>query len=191
MKQRAAYLAVLASVLGIVAFTSMPAQAVSGFRVSVDRARLDSGQVLTVRARSAVVCDWGLTFDGQARLGRHTTSFVTRFVAPVVARTTTFRVGAICVEDGAGLRTTTSTARSSSTIAAVIPRHWIGGVRVTVDPPGTVVSAPGGGHHPGQGGAGGLPNTGGPRWWLLLLGLACTLTGSVAVGASRRRPVSA
>lgn len=192
MKQRAAHAVALACLLGLAAIMPVPAQAATRFSLTVERTTIVAGQELVVRARSATPCDWGISFDGQPRLKRHTSVFVARFAAPQVTSRTRFEVTGICVEYGK--ESTTAAARSAGARAAApivveIPRHWIGGVTVTVDPPGSVVSPPGQ-HHPGAGGSG-LPNTGGPARWLLLLGLGCTVAGSVAVGASRRHPVTA
>jgi LPXTG-motif cell wall-anchored protein len=71
-------------------------------------------------------------------------------------------------------RTIRLTARTTSAAGECV-RH----VDITVR--STSVSAPGGG------GSGGMPNTGGPAFWVLVAGLVLVAGGGVTVAGSRRR----
>lgn len=167
------------------------------FTLQVDRHKLLSGQTLTATADAKAVCDWVLQWNGESRTAR-AKSITAKYIAPAVTEKTKFPLHGICfpVEPR-----THRAGRSSShggpgkgdpqTIMVRIPRHTRHTVIVWVWPPGSIVSPPTGPGGPGgpggTGGGTGLPNTGGPSWWLLVGGLGALVVGSVLVRRAAAR----
>jgi LPXTG-motif cell wall-anchored protein len=138
-------------------------------QVSVDRQVLDPGDTFTATVEASAVdakgqplpssaFSWKFEWNGVVK-HRTGATVTASFKAPEVKRS----------------RKITLTARSSSPAGDCV-RH----LDVTVR--GTQVSAPTGGH-----GGSGMPNTGGPAFWILVAGLVLVAGGGGAVAASRRR----
>lgn len=100
---------------------------------------------------------WTMTFDDDTRTG-HGAVFTQKFTTPDVDKTTVIPLVA------------------KATNAAGTCTHT---VNITVMPNGTIVTPPKNPHH--------LPNTGGPRLIILILGLGLVGAGAVAIRQSRRR----
>lgn len=134
--------------------------------VSVDRQTVNPGDEFTVTGDNKVVDNgkivessvtWTFTFDGVVKTRTGAVASAT-FTAPQVSKTRDF----------------TLTARSTSPQGNCERNLVI-----------TVLGAQVAGPHPG--GGGGLPNTGGPMFWLLVGALALLLVGGGTVAATRRR----
>lgn len=165
--------ALLLATLGMVGFaSSASAYPETSCDVSVSAQIVNSGDHFTASGTSqqsttgnrsaraaAASVTWTITFNGTVR---HATgsSFSTTFTAPTVTTRTVFPLTAEAVMPDA----TTHCQRT---------------VDITVDPLG-IVSPPG---------CTGLclPNTGGPRLWILVAGIALLLGGAYAVRQSRAK----
>jgi hypothetical protein len=164
-----------------------------GFSLSVSHRKVHPGQPLRVTAQAEVTCTWAVEWDGVRRVF-HGKVFTTTFTAPEVTKSTTLRLQARCfyhavarnrpgTKTGAPLAATGPT--DPQTVIVTVPPSWSTSLGIDVLPAAANVSPPAHPHH------GGLPGTGGPQLWPLLVGLATALTGFLLVGASaRRRPVA-
>lgn len=197
----------LVAILGITVVGIGPASAAPPFTLTVNHTVLVSGHELTVTATSKVSCDWGIRWAGQTRVKLGSTVMVAHFIAPHVTRATKYSVRAICNYKAAPVPWTWPPRRKPGQppgpsrppphdqqwVEATVPPHWFGTIVVTVDPPGTVITPPTSGGHGHSAGAGGggilLPDTGGPEWWILLIGLCSLLVGTVTVRIARGRVV--
>jgi hypothetical protein len=152
--------------------------------LSVSRSVVHEGGAFTARASANVTCDWVLNWGGNHRhaVGK---TFVTSYVAPAVSKPTRIRLDARCFPITSPRAPTTKVRAPATRSGAAeriilrVPPSYTDSVMITVLPEGTVVKPP---HHAG----GDLPGTGGPRLWLLLLGLGCLLVGSAAVRSGGR-----
>jgi LPXTG-motif cell wall-anchored protein len=121
-----------------------------------------SAEEIEKAARAAAAGDdisWVMTFHGETRTGSGAV-FSQTFTAPAVDTSTKFKL----------------TATASSSIGTCT--HT---VDITVLPLGAVVSPP------GEGPGGGLPNTGGPQFLILVAGVILVLAGGTAAALARRR----
>ncbi|MFL6061007.1 MAG: hypothetical protein ACJ72E_07240 [Marmoricola sp.] len=191
MRRIATAAGALLAVLACVAMTSS-ASGAPRFGVSVNRTVLHGGESLVVHATATTRCTWLTEWDGVRHhvVGR---TFTTTYVAPVVARRTTLVLRATCFYQAARTRRHVrhqgAAARAGSdpqTIAVQVPPSWVRTIPVTVLPGSGVVSPPHGNGGNGGVGPGGLPNTGGPRGWLLLAGALCVVTGATAIRRAAR-----
>ena len=183
-----------------------------GLSVTVSRVVVPSGGKFTATARSRTPCHWIVTWNG-IRRGQVSTVFSTTFTAPRVAKRTRIALHATCFAVPAaprpaaprhtapghrqthplGSATPRPPSRTGSSasqqIFVKVPVSQQATVVITVLPPGGVVSPPhqGHGHGHGHGGHGGLPNTGGPDLWKLLVGLGSAVLGAVLVGLAQWR----
>lgn len=155
------------------------------FRLSVDRKVLRSGEQLTVRASATVACDWIVEWDGEIRRDRAHV-LTTTYLAPIVTRVTKVPVGGRCFPVGAITRSKAPPELSgpSQQLRVQVPESWARSITVTVLPAGSAVSPP-----PAPDPGGGLPNTGGPSWWLVLTALGMIVAGTATIRSAQRRPM--
>lgn len=151
------------------------------FTLKVDRHVLYGGQSLTATASAKGVCDWILEWNGDRRHVK-ATSFSTTYVAPRITKRTKIPLHATCVAAPARRNQASRAAAPAGDAQAIvvrIPAHTSHTAVITVLPPGSAVNPPDIGG--GVDGAGGLPNTGGPSWWLLVAGLGALVVGGATV----------
>ena len=187
MTRRAAFgCAVVLATLGVLGMPST-AQAASTpnphINVKVDHNPIRSGRSFTVSSHANTVCDWIIVFAGDRRhtIGRTNTSV---FMAPDVTKRTRYPLVVRCImhsppaPSAARPKPVAGTPRTAHQVIVVqVPPNSHVVVPVVVDP-NVIVKPP---QNPGGGGHGGLPNTGGPSSWRLLLGFALVLIGAVVV----------
>lgn len=173
----------------------------SPFTLTVDRPVVIGGEQIVVTARSRYTCQWLIEWNGERRIHAGKT-FSTTFTAPTVAKSTRIALNGTCFYTAPKPRRTVARSRAprpaaadtdAQTIIVRVPPSWRHVIVITVLPPGSIVSPPGSGsHHHGGGGVGGvgLPNTGGPAFWLLLVGLASMVVGATAVRSASRRELA-
>jgi len=165
-----AALAALLTVLAVVG-SSSPAQAYPEIQINleVNRSVLYGGEDFTATASSlGATCSWTLEWNGVVRNGTSSDGdnnpFVTTYTAPQVSKVTKIPLHGTC-------EYTSPSARGAAT--------WSRTIMITVLPPSSAVSPPGGGSD--------LPSTGGPNWIFLAGGLLLLLSGAIAVTVARRR----
>lgn len=186
MKKLASYGVValfLAAVLGLAAPSSAADPAV---QVRVDRDEVRSGQTFRATATAKVECQWLVQWNGQRRVatGKRFTGI---FVAPVVTGPERLPLRATCFHRSATPAPATALPGGGAQVISVqVPARTRGGVTITVLPPKDTVAPPQP-QQPDTPGPGGLPNTGGPAWWLLLTATAALLAGVVTVRRTTRR----
>ncbi|HET6152122.1 MAG TPA: LPXTG cell wall anchor domain-containing protein [Marmoricola sp.] len=142
--------------------------------LTVTPTTLVGGNTFSGTATSNEDCQWSITYAGpssteQPITGSGTTLNFTFNSDPVEGRTTD-AVKAVCTYT---VPSTKAAARAADTATLR------DSVDVTLTPNGVVSS-------PGNGGFGGLPNTGGPSAWLAVLGVLLTALGAGSVIVSRR-----
>lgn len=153
--------------------------------ITVDRDEVRSGRIFTVTASANVRCQWLVQWNGQRRVG-HGKRFTGSFTAPSVTRPQRLPVTATCFHTTSRGDPVAAPGGSAERIAVDVPARTLRRVVITVLPPrGTV--APPQPQEPGAPTPGGLPNTGGPLWWLLLGGTATLVAGVVTVRRTTRR----
>lgn len=151
-------------------------------RIEVDRHVVRTGQQLDVTARSEAECAWSIAWNDQRATGRGT-ELETSFTAPVVQRPMQIPVIARCLPIAATIpspvveRRSLAELGSSQRITVGVPQGLRATVTITVLPPRGSVLSPGGG----------LPSTGGPERWLVLVGLALLFAGFSLQGLTRAR----
>lgn len=146
--------------------------------LSVDRSVLYGGESFTATGSSDVTCAWRLSWNGVVKTGAGTdgSPYVTSYQAPAVTKITKIPLHGTCTY-------TVPTARHTAARAAAASAVWTRTIEITVLPVGSAVSPP------SNGGAD-LPNTGGPSWVPLVLGLVFLATGAASVFVARRRAES-
>jgi LPXTG-motif cell wall-anchored protein len=161
----AALLTVLA-VLG----SSSPAQAYPEIQINlvVNRSVLYGGETFTATASSnGTTCSWALEWNGDTRHGTSSggdvSPFKATYTAPQVTKVTKIPLHGTC-----------EYAAPSARGSAI----WQRTIMITVLPPSSAVSPPGGSD---------LPSTGGPNLLFLGGGLLLLLSGAAAVTVARRR----
>jgi LPXTG-motif cell wall-anchored protein len=115
--------------------------------------------------------EWTFVFNGETKTRTGRDVQVT-FTAPQVTKTTDFTLSA---------KNHSTAGDCAHTFNITVTGPTVAGPTVAGS---TVAGSHGGGHHPGSSG---LPNTGGPAFWVLVAGLLLLLGGGGAVAASRRR----
>jgi LPXTG-motif cell wall-anchored protein len=161
--------AALLTVLAVVG-SSSPAQAYPEIQINleVNRSVLYGGEDFTATASSnGTTCSWTLEWNGVVRNGTSSDGdnnpFKTTYTAPQVSKVTKIPLHGTC-------EYTSPSARGAAT--------WSRTIMITVLPPSSAVSPPGGSD---------LPSTGGPNWIFLAGGLLLLLSGAIAVTVARRR----
>lgn len=138
--------------------------------LTVTPTTLPGGESFTGTASSNENCDWSITYDGPTSTGQPITGTGTsldfQFDTNEVSSQQTDAVTAVCNYDD-GMRASVAQSMTRSVDVTLTP--------ASVSPPIT-----------GGGGVGGLPNTGGPSYWLAAMGVALTAIGAGAVIRSRR-----
>jgi LPXTG-motif cell wall-anchored protein len=162
--------------------------------LTVDNIAINSGARLIVTARSNGACQFLLEWNGIRRIQRAGEKFRTTFVAPDVTSLTKIVVHGTCFYTAPRppqLKSRPGSPRrvgntDAQTFEVFVPPSLQRSVTVTVLPAGTVINPPG-----GDGGGTGLPNTGGPNLWFLMVGLIATILGALTARFGRRRQPTA
>lgn len=162
--------------------TSAQAYPEHQINVSVNHQVVYGGSKFTATADSDVDCAWTLEWNGDSR-SQTGSPFTTTYKTPKVKKSTDIPLHAKCVYQ-------TTSGRTSGRAAATAT--WTETVMITVLPRGKVSPPTTGGGNGGNGNGGSdLPNTGGPRLWIALAGLACLVGGIATVARARRDGVDA
>jgi LPXTG-motif cell wall-anchored protein len=166
----------VAALLGLLAIIGLAPAAQAYPEVVIDLTAqptvLYGGETFTATATANVTCDWTLEWNGDSRDKAASNDFTTVYTAPAVTEITKIPLHGTCVyelPDGA----TPVTGRA---VAGPLVT-WKRTIMITVLPRGSAVSPPGGG----------LPNTGGPDLWILLVGLGLVGAGTVVMLRARRK----
>lgn len=175
----------LLGILALIGLLVPPAQAAqaapvldSRFSLTVNQTTLRSGETLTARGRATIPCAWIVDWNNErsSAKGRQITA---TFVAPEVTSTTVIPLRANCFYTPATpLRPSPPAARDDGVgqrLVVRVPESWSQTIPITVVP-SAIVDPP----EPEEGG-GGLPDTGGPDRWILLVGLASLLVGAALI----------
>ena len=145
--------------------------------LTVTPTTLAGGETFTGTATSNQDCTWSITYAGPSSTAQPIEgsggSISFSFTTDPVETQQTDPVTAVCsYDDGA------------PKVAAI--QQLTRSVDVTVTAGDTIINPPGGGTNGGGGGGDGLPNTGGPSYWLAAAGVVLTALGAGAVIRSRR-----
>jgi LPXTG-motif cell wall-anchored protein len=144
--------------------------------LTVNRQVLYGGETFTATGTSDVTCAWHLTWNGVVRTGTGSNGapFQTTYTAPAVTKITKIPLHGTCTYTQPTARKAAKAARTAAASAT-----WQRTIMITVLPRGSAVSPPEN--------SGDLPNTGGPKFIVLLGGVALLLAGAGAVVVARRR----
>ncbi len=181
----AALLALVVSLVSVGAAQAYPSPV---FNLSLNRHTVYGGQTVQATVKSNVECStWKVDFLGQTATGHNTDTFTHTFATQKVTKKQLRDVTARCTYDsaavGAGHAVRIVAAESGllHSPVTILPRKATGTGQV---------GGNGNGHHNGSGTSGGsgsgLPNTGGPAFWVALLALVLVLGGGVAMVRNRR-----
>ncbi|MCW2784921.1 MAG: hypothetical protein JWP74_1438 [Marmoricola sp.] len=175
-------------VLGWISLVPLSAPT-DAFTLTVSHHDVDAGQTFTATARAHGRCQWLMEWNG---LTRTTVSrvFETTWTAPAVTRDRRIVLTATCVEDpvrsavrhrpgprSGARRSAPRTDRQSLVVR--VPPHRHQSIPITVHPGGAVTPPHGGGVGPI-----GLPNTGGPPFWLVITGFVLVFAGAGGIRRS-------
>lgn len=182
----AAFVALAVSLVGISAAQAYPTPV---FKLSLNRHVVYGGDSFAVTVTSSVECTtWKVDFLGQSRSGHNVKTFAATFVTPKVKKKETRQVTAICTYSaavgaaGTAIRITAASSGRLRAAVTILPRTGTG-----------TGTATGTGNNSGStpttsnDSGSGLPNTGGPAFWIILLALVLVIGGGVAMVRNRRR----
>lgn len=165
--------ALVAVVIGASAAQAYPA---ATFAFSLDKHTVIGGRTFVATASSNVSCSsWTLTFLGQSASGSGKKVSHT-FTTPTVSTRETRTVHARCTYSlsagaaGSAVRVVDRTSPVLSSSVVILPR-----------------TGSGSGSGTGSSSSSGLPNTGGPAFWVLIVALVLIVAGLLSVVRSRRR----
>jgi len=182
----AAFIAMAVAVVGMGTAQAYPTPV---FSLTLNRHVVYGGDTVQATVKADVTCTtWTVQFLGQTATGHNTETFVHTFTTNKVAKKQVHQVTARCTYDsaaaGAGNAVRIVAAQSGllHSPVTILPRSsGSGGVDGNGNGNGSS------GATSGSGGGSGLPNTGGPAFWIALLALALVLGGGAAMARGRRQ----
>jgi len=176
--------ALIALAVSLVGMSTAQAYPTPVFSLTLNRHVVYGGeQSVTATVKANVTCtSWEVHFLGQTATGHDVAKFVRTFPTQKVTQKELRQVTARCTYDSAA-------AGAGNAVRIVAAQSGLLHSPVTILPrKGSGTGGVGGnGHHGSTSGQGsGLPNTGGPAFWIVLLALLLVLGGVIAMARNRR-----